>query len=399
MSFRPAVVATLAFALTACTSGSPSPPAVGTGSDPASSTSTSASRPSAAPLPTPPADACARGALARLDLAGRAGQVLMIGLDVDDPLAGFGELTPYRIGNVFLAGRSDASAESLRSAVSQLQALASGATGTFLQVAVDQEGGFVQTLTGPGFSVIPTALQQGGEADLGALTSQWAAEVAGTGITLDLAPVADVVPDGTAQSNPPIGASSRQFGSDPGLVAASVTTVVTAMRAAGLGTTVKHFPGLGRVTVNTDTDTGASDEQTTADDAVLRPFTAGIEAGTDAVMISSARYPQLDPDTVAAFSAPIITDLLKGRLGYTGVVISDDLGNAVAVSDRPPGQRATDFLAAGGDLALTVNGSDAGPMSMAIVARAQSDPAFAIRLDDAALRVLRSKQDAGLLVC
>jgi len=126
---------------------------------------------------------------------------------------------------------------------------------------------------------------------------------------------------------------------------------------------------------------------------------AGIAAGTDAVMMSSASYPQLDPDEPAAFSAPIIGGLLRDRLGFDGIVISDDLGNAVAVSGRPAGQRAVDFLAAGGDLVLTVNVADAGPMTAAVVQRAQGDPAFASRLDEAALRVLRSKQEAGLLVC
>lgn len=323
----------------------------------------------------------------------------MIGLPVDDPVPSFATLAPYRIGNVFLAGRSDASAMALRTTIDQLQTQAMDTLGSRLQVAVDQEGGFVQTLSGPGFSVIPTGVQQGGEPDLAGLTGQWAAELAGAGITLDLAPVADVVPAGTAQSNPPIGASSRQFGSDPEAVAEDVSTVVTAMREAGLGTTAKHFPGLGRVRVNTDTSTGATDDQTTAADPALRPFVAAIEAGADAVMVSSASYPQLDPNELAAFSAPIITDLLKGRLGFTGVVVSDDLGDAAAVASRPVGVRAVDFLAAGGDLVLTVNVADAGPMSAALVRRAQNDTAFADRLEEATLRVLRSKQDAGLLTC
>lgn len=391
------LAAALALTLTACTADDPSP------TDPTPTFATSSPATTTPYRPDPPqrpfADICAEATLARLDLAGRAGQVLMVGLEVTDPLASVDELTPFRIGNVFLAGRSSASADSLRTAISGLQALAVGTTGTFLQVAVDQEGGFVQTLTGPGFSIVPTALEQVDQPDLAQRTAQWAAEVAGTGITLNLAPVADVVPAGTAPQNPPVGASSRQYGSEPADVAAAMTTVVTAMREAGLGTTVKHFPGLGRVRVNTDTSTGATDAQTTADDPALLPFQAGIDAGTDAVMVSSASYPQLDRDELATFSAPIIGGLLRDRLGFDGLVISDDLGNAVAVSGRPAGQRAVDFLAAGGDLVLTVNVADAGPMTAAVVQQAQNDPAFASRLDEAALRVLRGKQEAGLLVC
>ena len=382
---------------TSCTSDPPPTPAPPTASS-ASSVPSSATR-SSAPPQRPFSDICAEATLPRLDLAGRAGQVLMVGLPVTDPLAGFDELTPYRVGNVFLAGRSSADADQLSAAISLMQAGAIGRTGTFLHVAVDQEGGFVQTLSGPGFSAIPTAVAQADDPQLAATTATWAGELAATGITLDLAPVADTVPAGTAADNPPIGASSRQFGSDPSVVAPIITTVVTAMRAAGLGTTVKHFPGLGRVQVNTDTATGATDEQTTSEDPALEPFRAGIEAGTDAVMVSSAVYPQLDRDEVATFSSAIVTGLLQDRLGFTGIVISDDLGNAVAVSDRSPGERAVDFVAAGGDLVLTVNIDDAAPMTAALVARAQRDPAFATRLDDAALTVLRSKQKSGLLVC
>lgn len=325
----------------------------------------------------------------------------MVGVDVSDPLPGYAELAPYRVGGVFLAGRDSAGADVLSAAVSQLQTTAVSTSGVYLHVAVDQEGGNVQTLRGPGFTDVPTALEQAaaGPDVLRSRTAVWAAELAGAGITLDLAPVADVVPAGTAAANPPIGASSRQYGAEPAVVAPLLAAVVTALEQAGVGATVKHFPGLGRVRVNTDTSTGAVDDQTTADDPALQPFVAGIEAGTAAVMVSLASYPQLDPDNLAPFSAAIVQGLLKDRFGFTGVVVSDDLGRAVAVSGRTPGQRAVDFVAAGGDLVLTVDVDDARPMSGALVERARNDSAFAERLDDAVLRVLVSKQDAGLLVC
>lgn len=153
------------------------------------------------------------------------------------------------------------------------------------------------------------------------------------------------------------------------------------------------------MTANTDTSARAVDEQTTAEDPALQPFVAGIQAGATLVMMSSASYPQLDPDNIAVFSPAVIGDLLRDRLGFGGVVVSDDLGNAVAVSDIPIGQRAVDFVAAGGDLVLTVNGDDAEPMTAALMARAGSDQAFAARIDEAVLHVLVSKQNAGLLVC
>jgi len=336
-----------------------------------------------------------------MDLARRVGQLLMVGVPANDPVGAYTQLIPYGVGGVFLAGRSNTGAAAVGTAVTSLQFQAINTTGTFLHVAVDQEGGLVQTLTGPGFPSIPTGLEQGrlSPAELAANTAIWAGELAAAGITLNLAPVADTVPAGTSAANPPIGASDRQYGDDPQVVAAAVGTVVTAMQGAGIDATLKHFPGLGRVTANTDTSTRAVDVLTTAEDPALQPFVAGMQAGATAVMMSSASYPQLDPDNIAAFSPAVIGDLLRDRLEFSGVVVSDDLGNAAAVADVPTGQRAVDFVAAGGDLVLTVDGDDAEPMAAALIARAGSDPAFAARVDDAALHVLVSKQNSGLLVC
>lgn len=335
-----------------------------------------------------------------MDVAHRVGQLLLVGVPVADPVGGYAAVSPYAVGGVFLAGRSTAGVDTVRAAVDVLQYAGIAATGAYLHVATDQEGGLVQALKGPGFTAIPTAVEQGElpAAALAESSAVWAAELRRAGITLDLAPVADTVPDGTAQANPPIGASHRQYGADPASVAGAVSTVVAALEGAHMGAVVKHFPGLGRVRANTDTSTRAVDDQTTVDDPALQPFLAGIQASASAVMISSASYPQLDPNELAPFSSAVITDLLRGRLGYRGVVVSDDLGRAVAVQGRPPGQRAVDFVRAGGDLVLTVAGSDVAPMSAALVAAA-GDPGFAARVDDAALHVLIDKQDAGLLVC
>jgi beta-N-acetylhexosaminidase len=336
-----------------------------------------------------------------MDLVHRVGQLLMVGVPANDPVGGYTQLIPYAVGSVFLAGRSGAGAEAIGRAVTMTQIQGLNATGTFLQVAADQEGGLVQTLTGPGFSPIPSALVQGqlSTQELVIQTAALAAELAQAGITLNLAPVADTVPAGTAAGNPPIGASDRQYGADPQEVAAAVGAVVGVLESAGVGAAVKHFPGLGRVTANTDTSDRAVDEQTTVDDPAMQPFLAGIQAGATAMMISSASYPQLDPLNLAAFSPAVIGDLLRDQLGFTGVVVSDDLGNAVAVADIPLGERAVDFVAAGGDLVLTVDGADAEPMTSALIARAVGDQTFAARIDESALRVLVSKQDSGLLVC
>jgi len=117
------------------------------------------------------------------------------------------------------------------------------------------------------------------------------------------------------------------------------------------------------------------------------------------VMVSSAVYTRIDATQPAAFSRAVVTDLLRTRLGFGGVVISDDLGRAVAVAGVPAAQRAVRFVAAGGDLVLTVDPQTAGPMIDALVARAATDPEFATALTASARRVLDVKHAQGLLRC
>jgi beta-N-acetylhexosaminidase len=164
-------------------------------------------------------------------------------------------------------------------------------------------------------------------------------------------------------------------------------------------TTLKHFPGLGRVHGNTDTTSNVTDVTTTVDDPFLDPFVAGIRAGTAAVMVSLARYPRLDPNSIAAYSRPIVTGLLRDKLGFTGLIVSDDLGAAASAGSLPVGDRAVRFIEAGGDMVLTIRPSDAAPMSAALMARAQASPAFRALVTAAATRVLRGKFQAGLLTC
>ena len=375
------------------------------GSSPTVSTPpTSGPSSSASGSPSPsavPAGTCARRIVGRMDAHARAGQLLMVGVPATDPASGASLVRTYQLGGVFLRGRSSASVARVRAAVDTLQAAARAATGLRLEVAADQEGGQVQTLKGPGFGTIPSALVQGtwSTSRLRSTTTTWARALVSAGLTLDLAPVADTVAPGDADDNPPIGRYDRQYGGDPALVAQSVTTVVGAMSDAGLGATVKHFPGLGRVHANTDTSTGAVDDVATADDPNLQPFAAGIAAGTTAVMVSSASYPRLDPGRLAVFSPAIVTGLLRQQMGWTGIVMTDDLGSAVAVRSVPVSQRVVAFLAAGGDVVLTVDASDAKPMTAAIVARAATDSTFAALVDAAVYRVVLTKVRTGLASC
>jgi beta-N-acetylhexosaminidase len=329
----------------------------------------------------------------------------MVGLDDGASRTSLDRLVARRhLGGVILLGGWGEGTTAVRTTTSHLAGLASpdATAGLGLLIAADQEGGAVQQLKGAGFSDIPSARVQGrgSAADLEADATRWGRQLARAGINVNLAPVADTVPAWLGTGNGPIGQYGRQFSSDPERVATMVPAFIAGMHAGGVASTVKHFPGIGRIVGNTDvTAHGITDTRTTADDPYLEPFAAGIDADVDLVMVSSAIYSKLDPGTNAAFSKPIVTDLLRGRLGWKGVVITDDVGAAKAVSAVPVGQRATRFVDAGGDIVLSAPPSTIPTMHEALTARMAADPAFAAKVKAAATRVVDLKLRRHLATC
>jgi beta-N-acetylhexosaminidase len=332
-----------------------------------------------------------------MNLRERIGQLFM----VDCPSTALSAatrtaITRYHVGSVILDGNSNLGVVRTGAVTAALQNLITN--GPRLFIATDQEGGEVQRLRGPGFVGIPSALEQGQvkPSQLQIDTTVWGGQLHAAGVNVDLAPVLDTVP-ANGGPNPPIGDLQREYGHNPGTVSAHGVAVVKGLEAAGVEATVKHFPGLGRVSQNTDTTSGVRDTVTTSNDPYLKPFADAIKAHVPFVMISTAIYTQLDPTHPAAFSSKIVTGLLRDKLGFNGVVISDDLGAAKQVSGYGVGARAVRFISAGGDMVLTVNAAQAATMTAAVLARTKSDPAFLDKVNAAALRVLQAKQQAGLL--
>jgi beta-N-acetylhexosaminidase len=211
-------------------------------------------------------------------------------------------------------------------------------------VATDQEGGIVARIPGP-----PT----GSAATMGARPApDVEAEGRATadlllrwGVNTDLAPVADVARPGTFEAQ-----ARRSFSGDPAVAAGGVSAFVTGLRAGGVAATLKHFPGLGAASANTDHADGVVDLPASDLDAVdLVPFAAGIGAGAQLVMMASAAYPALSPG-LALTSPAIVDGLLRGRLGFQGVVISDALdASGVGAVGTPP-EAVVAAAAAGVDL-------------------------------------------------
>jgi beta-N-acetylhexosaminidase len=338
-----------------------------------------------------------------MTVAQRVGQLFLVGIAGNPGAEVASAVTAYHFGSLLFGTTTTAGVAVVGQLARADQALASAraTAGVRFFVAADQEGGLVQRLRGPGFSAIPPALLQG-ELSPGVLQRQataWGRELRAAGVNLDLAPVMDVVPPGTAAQNQPIGALQREFGDNPGTVAAHGVAFIRGMRQAGVATTAKHFPGLGRVRGNTDFTAGVVDTVTTPDDPYLGSFQAAIGAGVPFVMIALASYLRIDPRHLAAFSPRVMQTMLRQRMRFHGVIVSDDLGAAQAVAGMTPAARAIGFVAAGGDLITSVSLSAAAQMDTAILGRVGHDPAFRSQVNSAVMRVLAAKQAYGLLPC
>jgi beta-N-acetylhexosaminidase len=220
-------------------------------------------------------------------------------------------------------------------------------------VCVDQEGGRVQRFQ-DGYTALPSLdgfgrlYARDPEAAL-ALAEEhaWlmASEVRATGVDLSFAPVVDV-----GHGNLAIG--DRAFSEDPQVVAAFTRAYVRGMHAVGMAATLKHFPGHGTVREDTHFDNAIDDRPLDAIRAHdLVPFVAGIDAGADAVMLAHVVYPQVAPEP-AGYSPFWINDVLRGELGFRGVVFSDDIGMAAAFSAGGIKARVDAHLDAGCDVVL-----------------------------------------------
>jgi beta-N-acetylhexosaminidase len=358
----------------------------------------------AATTTAPPTPAsCPVTVFDRMTEAERVGQLFLVGIPVNGgPGAeAEGAIRDHHFGSVLFGGDSTAGAKTIKAITSRVRDLTSATAGVRFFIAANQEGGEIQPLKGPGFATIPTALAQG------SLTPQalqraaytWGRELTQAGVNLNLAPVMDVVPPGAAAENAPIGALDREFGDNPRTNGEHGAAFIRGMSEAGVATTAKHFPGLGRVRGNTDFTANVVDNQTTADDPYLGSFQAAIDAGVPFVMVALATYTRIDPDHLAVFSSRIMQGILRDRMHFTGVIMSDDLGEAAAVAGLSPATRAIDFITAGGDMITSQTVPSAVAMDEAVLRRAETDAAFRNDVSTAVMKILGVKQTYGLLPC
>ena len=255
------------------------------------------------------------------------GQKIMTGIDGAAPDAALlARVRAGEVGGVILFGRNTPSSAQVASTIAELQAAAKAGGNPPLLIATDQEGGLVKRLPGPP-DLAPAAIDSAAKArSEGAATGAYLHRL---GIDVDLAPVLDT-PYGPASW-----LGTRAFSRDARLNASLGPAFVAGLQSAGVAATAKHFPGLGTARATTDTADVVLTTSKQALNAGLRPFRAAIDDGVDLVMVSNAGYTALDPTGApAVLSRPIVVGLLRGQLGFHGVVISDAM-EAPGPSTRP----------------------------------------------------------------
>lgn len=300
-------------------------------------------------------------------------------------------VSQYKLGGYILFGRDfkDKTAEQVRNDISSYQS----ASGVPLLIGTDEEGGtVVRASSNPNLfshrGLSPQALfAEGGMDSIIQDARQKSVTLLGLGVNVNLAPVADVSTD------PNDFIYDRSFGQDAQATAEYVSNVVKTMDAEGIGSVLKHFPGYGN---NVDTHTGvAIDERPyeTFQTSDYLPFTAGIQAGADAVLVSHNVMSCVDNQLPASLS-PAVHNELHSTLGFQGVIMTDDLAmDAVAAyaGDQSPAVMA---VKAGNDMIITTDFQTQIPEVVQAVKSGEIDEA---QIDQSVTRVLQWKYDLGLL--
>jgi beta-N-acetylhexosaminidase len=264
------------------------------------------------------------------------------------------------------------SADQLRALTRQLDRAGTKATPI---VCTDQEGGAIRNV-----AWAPPATAQAGQRP-GPDARAAARALRALGINVTLAPVADVPSVAGAAMG------TRAFSRDPQAAARAVRDSVNGWRAGGVAATAKHFPGLGGAVVNTDrgSETIAGGAPTGRD---LAPFRAAIAARVPLIMSSHALYPRLDARRIGSQSPAILTQLLRERLGYEGVVITDSIEAAAARATGSTEQIAVRSIRAGNDIVLTTGRGSWIRVYRALLAEARASRTFRAQVKASAARVL-----------
>jgi beta-N-acetylhexosaminidase len=284
-------------------------------------------------------------------VAQMAGQLLLVRMTGRTPSPSFlARIRRGEVGGVVLyADNYGAAGPTLL--IRKLQRAAAQGGQPRLLVAIDQEGGGVKRLGGPP-TLAPSAMTTAAIAQ--AQGRETARNLRGYGIDVDLAPVLDVGRGGFI--------TDRSFGDTPREVATRAVAFARGLALGGVVATAKHFPGLGYARANTDNARAVIGVSAPKLNADLLPYRRAIAAGVPMVMMSTAVYPKFGIHVPAACSPAAVTEVLRERLGFSGVVVTDTLYSPAVNAYKPTPQAAVAAIAAGVDIVVpggSVNTADA----------------------------------------
>jgi len=292
------------------------------------------------------------------DILELIGCTMMIGLNGEDLSREIRELLlEIRPGGIILFKRNTGGGPAqIARLINSCQNIAHNEFGRPLLVAIDQEGGPVRRLDPP-FSQLPsqrTMAEKLNRDEIQALGNKSGRELVSVGINLNLTPVLDLHTDPQATFM-----SERSFGPDPNVAASLGAALIEGHAEYGVLTCAKHFPGIGDVHLDPHHDlptVSHSDDRLR--EVEILPFKTAIENGVAAVMTSHVNFPALDPDWPGTFSQKILNDLLRNELGFTGLVLTDDLEMGAVVKHYQIGPAAVRSVIAGSDMVLVCHRID-----------------------------------------
>lgn len=323
------------------------------------------------------------------------GQTLVVFVDVDSAEVVRPAIEQGKIGGVLIQWGNYSLAET-KKLVDKLQTWAANSPHKIpLFISIDYEGGTVYTPITLGFDYLPTNMMLSAARDEeGAATIAYLAglELRRAGVHINFSPVLDV---NSNPHNPIIGV--RSFGSDPASVTRMGGALINGFKAADIVSVVKHFPGHGDTSADSHYDVPVVRASYSQLQKIhLAPFEAAVKQGVPGVMTGHILYPALDNKNVATFSRPILQDLLRGTMGFKGLIVTDSLDMKSATSYCTIPGCAVRALESGADMILL--GRYIKPVSVfSQVWREVQAKHLEPVVEDAARKVFDLKKQMGLL--
>lgn len=370
-------------------------PAVTSASQTAQPTPDNGATPTSTPVPAEGNSDPIALQVAKMSLEEKIGQMLLVGIDgtVLDAKAK-DMITKDKVGGIILYANNIKNLPGMVSLVNELKASNTDNPAP-LFVSVDQEGGKVSRMPAEYASIPSNAkVGQSNNAEAaGTMGKLLARQVKAAGFNVDFAPVLDI---NSNPKNPVIG--DRSFGPSADKVVQLGIAEMKGIASEGIIPVVKHFPGHGDTGVDSHLELPVvkkSREQLAKLEWV--PFQAAVKEQADAVMVAHILYPQLDPGKPASISAAIIGGLLRGEMGYQGVVITDDLTMGAIMKHFDLGTAAVDSVKAGSDILLVAHGYDNEQrVRQALLNNIKNGKLKESRIDESVHRILALKQKYGL---